>query len=65
MGNFGEERECYLTAANKTAIPLSGDATGSTLNTVISGVCIKKKKRSRCHQTVSSFAVSVWGILSG
>lgn len=42
MGDFGEEGECYLTALNKTAIPLSGDVTGSTLNTVISGACIKK-----------------------
>lgn len=62
MGDFGEERECYLTAVNKTAIPLSGDATGSTLSTVISGVCIKKC--SRCHQIVSSFAASCLGILS-
>lgn len=59
MGDFGEEGECYLTAVNKKAIPLSGDVTGSTLSTVMSGVGIQKY--SRCHQIVSSFAVSVWG----
>lgn len=46
MGEFGEERECYLTAMNKTAIPLSGDVTGSTLNTVISSMCIKTQQMS-------------------
>lgn len=36
--------ECYLTAANKTAIPSSGDVTGSTFNTFISCMCIKKRE---------------------
>lgn len=39
MGEFGEERECYLTAANKTVIPLSGEMTGLTLLTLLFLVC--------------------------
>lgn len=67
MGDFGEERERYLTAVNKTAIPLSGDMTGSPLNTIISGVCLKKEKKkrqgsSRCHQIASTFMLPIWGI---
>lgn len=46
---FVEERECYLTVAKKTAIPLSGDVTGSTLIAVISGVCVCKKNKKTAH----------------
>lgn len=55
---FFEELECYLTAVNKTAIPLSG-----TQCWIISGVCIQKD--SRCHQIVRSFAVPTLGVLLG
>lgn len=31
MGDQGEKRECFLTAANNTVTPPSGDVTGLTL----------------------------------
>lgn len=59
MGEFGEEWECYLTAVNKTAIPLSGDVTGSTLNTVISSVCIKTQQMSSDCELICSVSLGI------
>lgn len=59
MGDSGEERECYLTAVNKTAIPLSGDVTGSPLNTVISSVCIKTQQMSSDCELICSINLGI------
>ena len=77
MGYFGEERECYLTAVNKTAIPLSGDVTVAPNSTASFPVCAFYKKWQRIssevaqtrHQSggilirLSSVSASIWNVI--